>query len=32
MGVLENQGGIGGEIAARLVGMAWSLVTFLRCR
>jgi hypothetical protein len=29
MGVLENQGGIGGEIAARLVGMAWSLVTFL---
>src|SRR3954469_7522461 len=29
MGVLENQGGIGGQIAARLVGMAWSLVTFL---
>jgi len=29
MGVLENQGGIAGEIAARLVGMAWSLVTFL---
>jgi hypothetical protein len=29
MGVLENQGGIGGEIAARLVGMAWSLITFL---
>jgi hypothetical protein len=29
MGVLENQGGIFGEIAARLVGMAWSLVTFL---
>ncbi len=26
---LENQGGIGGEIAARLVGTAWSLVTFL---
>src|SRR3954469_18810771 len=29
MGVLENQGGIGGQIAARLVGMAWTLVTFL---
>jgi len=29
MGVLENQGGIGGQVAARLVGMAWSLVTFL---
>jgi hypothetical protein len=29
MGVLENQGGVGGQIAARLVGMAWSLVTFL---
>jgi hypothetical protein len=29
MGLLENQGGIFGEIAARLVGMAWSLVTFL---
>jgi hypothetical protein len=29
MGILENQGGIGGQIAARLVGMAWSLVTFL---
>jgi Family of unknown function (DUF6159) len=29
MGALENQGGIAGEIAARLVGMAWSLVTFL---
>jgi Family of unknown function (DUF6159) len=29
MGLLENQGGIGGQIAARLVGMAWSLVTFL---
>lgn len=29
MGVLENQGGIGGQIAGRLVGMAWSLVTFL---
>lgn len=29
MSVLENQGGIGGQIAARLVGTAWSLVTFL---
>ncbi|HEY5976888.1 MAG TPA: DUF6159 family protein [Solirubrobacterales bacterium] len=29
MGLLENQGGIGGQIAARVVGMAWSLVTFL---
>jgi hypothetical protein len=29
MGLLENQGGIAGDIAARLVGMAWSLVTFL---
>jgi hypothetical protein len=29
MGLLENQGGVGGQIAARLVGMAWSLVTFL---
>lgn len=29
MGVLENQGGALGTIAARLVGMAWSLVTFL---
>jgi len=29
MGALENQGGIAGDIAARLVGMAWSLVTFL---
>lgn len=29
MGLLENQGGVFGEIAARLVGMAWSLVTFL---
>jgi Family of unknown function (DUF6159) len=29
MGVLENQGGLGGQIAARLVGMAWSLITFL---
>lgn len=29
MGVLENQGGIAGNVVARLVGMAWSLVTFL---
>lgn len=29
MGALENQGGIGGQIAARVVGAAWSLVTFL---
>jgi len=29
MGVLENQGGLGGQIAARVVGTAWSLVTFL---
>ena len=29
MGLIENQGGIGGQIAARLVGMAWALVTFL---
>jgi hypothetical protein len=29
MAVLENQGGIAGNVAARLVGMAWSLVTFL---
>jgi hypothetical protein len=29
MGVLENQGGALGTLAARLVGMAWSLVTFL---
>jgi Family of unknown function (DUF6159) len=29
MGLLENQGGIFGQIAARLVGMAWTLVTFL---
>lgn len=29
MSVLENQGGVFGQIAARLVGMAWSLVTFL---
>jgi len=29
MGVLENQGGALGTVAARLVGMAWTLVTFL---
>jgi hypothetical protein len=29
MGALENQGGIAGTIGARVVGMAWSLVTFL---
>ena len=29
MGLLENQGGTLGTIAARLVGMAWTLVTFL---
>jgi hypothetical protein len=29
MGVLENQGGLAGQFAARLVGLAWSLVTFL---
>jgi Family of unknown function (DUF6159) len=29
MGTLENQGGVGGQIAARLVGTAWALVTFL---
>jgi hypothetical protein len=29
MGALENQGGVGGQIAARVVGMAWALVTFL---
>jgi Family of unknown function (DUF6159) len=29
MNMLENQGGTLGQIAARLVGMAWSLVTFL---
>jgi hypothetical protein len=29
MGLLENQGGAFGEIAARLVGMAWALVTFM---
>ena len=29
MAALENQGGIAGNIAARLVGTAWALVTFL---
>jgi hypothetical protein len=29
IGLIENQGGMFGEIAGRLVGMAWSLVTFL---
>jgi hypothetical protein len=29
MGVLENQGGALGTLAARLAGMAWSLITFL---
>jgi hypothetical protein len=29
MGLLENQGGALGNIAARLVGMAWALVTFM---
>ena len=29
MGVLENQGGALGNIAARLIGMAWALVTFM---
>ena len=29
MNLLENQGGTLGTIAARLVGMAWTLVTFL---
>ena len=29
MGVLENQGGALGTLAARLVGMAWTLVTVL---
>jgi hypothetical protein len=29
IGVLENQGGALGDIAGRLVGAAWSLVTFL---
>ena len=29
MALLENQGGIFGQIAARLVGLAWALVTFM---
>lgn len=29
MNLLENQGGALGTVAARLVGMAWSLITFL---
>jgi len=29
MGLLENQGGALGTLAARLVGMAWTLITFL---
>lgn len=29
VGALEQQGGVFGEIAGRLAGMAWSLVTFL---
>ncbi len=29
MGLLENQGGTLGTVAARLVGMAWTLITFL---
>ncbi len=29
MGALENQGGLAGQIAARVVGMAWALVTFV---
>jgi hypothetical protein len=29
VGLLESQGGAIGEIAGRLVGMAWSLITFL---
>ncbi len=29
MAALENQGGVFGNIAARLVGMAWALVTFM---
>lgn len=29
MGVLEDKGGIAGIIAARVVGMAWSLITFI---
>jgi hypothetical protein len=29
IGVLENQGGAIGDIAGRLIGLAWSLITFL---
>jgi hypothetical protein len=29
IGILENQGGAIGEIVGRLIGMAWSLITFL---
>lgn len=29
IGLLENQGGIFGQLAARLVGLAWALVTFM---
>lgn len=29
MGALEDKGGIAGVIAARVVGMAWSLITFI---
>jgi Family of unknown function (DUF6159) len=29
IGLIEDQGGVFGDIAGRLVGMAWSLVTFL---
>src|ERR1700761_7314512 len=29
IGLIENQGGVFGEIAGRLIGTAWSLVTFL---
>ena len=29
IGLLENQGGALGDIAGRLIGTAWSLVTFL---
>jgi hypothetical protein len=29
VGLLESQGGVFGEIVGRLVGMAWSLITFL---
>jgi Family of unknown function (DUF6159) len=29
IGLLENQGGVLGNVAARLVGLAWGLVTFM---